>query len=372
MEDLELDADGQQNSGAPQAVRKSISLNLTKKTKLKTKSSVKSSKSRKDRRDRGDGEDIESKSSRRSKSSSEKRKDTTDEDDREDEELDWSHKVLLVGEKVQNPMIHICEICTLPILIYGRLSPCKHVFCLSCAEESNGACSRCDDRIDRIEPAGIGQIFVCSFGGSRNGVSGCRRSYLSQRDLIAHIKHRHEKEGSSIPDSELMRQQGVVRMPFLNAPPGMIVQPGISMQNTAQSTGLGNAVVLTGLQPGTQQPIVVDPNRVPLLMGAQAQFSSLPQGITLTQPQFQGAAYIPHSQNQFQTIPTQISTGLQSAQANAPRQADLQSSGMTRVTAPQQGISIRSQADWRNNAIPTGQDWSNQGRSGNYPQSYYK
>ena len=40
-------------------------------------------------------------------------------------------------------------------------------------------------------------MFVCSFGGSRYGISGCRRSYLSQRDLHAHIKRRHQAEGST-------------------------------------------------------------------------------------------------------------------------------------------------------------------------------
>ena len=40
-------------------------------------------------------------------------------------------------------------------------------------------------------------MFVCSFGGSRYGISGCRRSYLSQRDLHAHIKRRHQAEASA-------------------------------------------------------------------------------------------------------------------------------------------------------------------------------
>lgn len=60
ISDLELDADGHQNfmGGAPQAVRKTISLNLTKKTKQRTKSSTAKSKAKRDRRDRdGDGKD---------------------------------------------------------------------------------------------------------------------------------------------------------------------------------------------------------------------------------------------------------------------------------------------------------------------------
>lgn len=35
--------------------------------------------------------------------------------------LDWSHKVNLMGEKVLNPMIHCCDKCLKPILIYGRM-----------------------------------------------------------------------------------------------------------------------------------------------------------------------------------------------------------------------------------------------------------
>lgn len=45
----------------------------------------------------------------------------------------WSNKVNLIGEKVYKPKIHFCEHCNKPILIYGRLIPCKHVFCFTCA-----------------------------------------------------------------------------------------------------------------------------------------------------------------------------------------------------------------------------------------------
>ena len=38
----------------------------------------------------------------------------------------------------------------------------------------------------------MGSVYICSYGSSRHGFSGCRRSYLSQRDLQAHIKYRHE------------------------------------------------------------------------------------------------------------------------------------------------------------------------------------
>lgn len=46
--------------------------------------------------------------------------------------LKWTHKVLLIGEKVLNPMIHSCDTCLLPILHYGRmvrtiLFPTSHI-----------------------------------------------------------------------------------------------------------------------------------------------------------------------------------------------------------------------------------------------------
>ena len=44
-------------------------------------------------------------------------------------------QVNLVGKKVLNPMIHCCDQCLKPILIYGRMIPCKHVFCLGCAKQ---------------------------------------------------------------------------------------------------------------------------------------------------------------------------------------------------------------------------------------------
>jgi len=115
--------------------------------------------------------------------------------------LDWDHAVNLVGKKVLNPMIHCCDKCLKPILIYGRMIPCKHVFCLGCAKEEVSSCPRCGDKVSRVEQAGLGNIFLCTQGGSRYGNSGCRRTYLSNRDLQAHIAHRHKekaaKEGQS-------------------------------------------------------------------------------------------------------------------------------------------------------------------------------
>lgn len=109
--------------------------------------------------------------------------------------LKWDHKVNLIGEKVLNPMIHCCNQCdnVKPILIYGRMIPCKHVFCLKCGrdEPCPKACPRCKEKVVRVEQSGLGTVFMCTHGGSRYGTTGCRRTYLSQRDLQAHINHRH-------------------------------------------------------------------------------------------------------------------------------------------------------------------------------------
>lgn len=106
--------------------------------------------------------------------------------------LNWDHKVSLIGEKVLNPMIYICDQCDKPILIYGRMIPCKHVFCLKCARSENlKICPRCKEKAVRVEQTGLGTVFMCTHGGTRYGSTGCRRTYLSQRDLQAHINHRH-------------------------------------------------------------------------------------------------------------------------------------------------------------------------------------
>lgn len=97
--------------------------------------------------------------------------------------LRWGHPVNLLGEKVLNPMIHCCDQCLRPVLIYGRMIPCKHVFCLACAKRENKVCPRCNEKVARVEQTGLGTVFMCTHGGTRYGNTGCRRTYLSQRDL---------------------------------------------------------------------------------------------------------------------------------------------------------------------------------------------
>jgi E3 ubiquitin-protein ligase Hakai len=44
-------------------------------------------------------------------------------------------------------------------------------------------CPRCLEKVTRVEQTGLGTVFMCTHGGTRYGNTGCRRTYLSQRDL---------------------------------------------------------------------------------------------------------------------------------------------------------------------------------------------
>ena len=116
-------------------------------------------------------------------------------------QLDWDHPVSLIGEKVPSPRIHICEICDKPILIYGRMLPCKHVFCLTCARDET-CCSNCGEQVARVEQTGLGTVYMCCFGVAGNP---CKRTYLSQRDLQAHVDHRHVKPKDDPKDRACFR-----------------------------------------------------------------------------------------------------------------------------------------------------------------------
>lgn len=56
---------------------------------------------------------------------------------------------------------------------------------------------RCEENVQRIEQSALGTVFVCSYGGPKHGDGGCRRTYLSHRDLQAHIYHRHMRTDSA-------------------------------------------------------------------------------------------------------------------------------------------------------------------------------
>lgn len=80
---------------------------------------------------------------------------------------------------------HSCAVCGFPIAVYGRLLPCTHALCLTCAEEASGAgCPRCAKAVERVERVDdTDGVFVCTF-------DGCGRTYLNEYSLGEHQKLR--------------------------------------------------------------------------------------------------------------------------------------------------------------------------------------
>uniref|UniRef100_G3U347 RING-type E3 ubiquitin transferase n=1 Tax=Loxodonta africana TaxID=9785 RepID=G3U347_LOXAF len=119
-------------------------------------------------------------------------------------------KINIIGEK-DDLLVHFCDKCELPIKIYGRIIPCKHAFCYACAvlygEKGKKVCPGCSYPVLRIEEYRRGSIFMCST------VERCKRTYLSQRDLKAHIEHRHKRAGEPVPRASLERVHPRVASP---------------------------------------------------------------------------------------------------------------------------------------------------------------
>nr|XP_012377573.2 E3 ubiquitin-protein ligase CBLL2 [Dasypus novemcinctus] len=104
-------------------------------------------------------------------------------------------KINIIGEKDCLP-VHFCEKCELPIKIYGRMIPCKHVFCYGCAilykKKGDKTCPGCSNPVLRTEKHSRGSVFMCGT------IQGCKRTYLSERDLQAHVNHRHKRAGKPV------------------------------------------------------------------------------------------------------------------------------------------------------------------------------
>merc|ERR1712223_1928296 len=243
-------------------------------------------------------------------------------------DLTWDHKVNLIGKKVVNPMIHNCDKCKKPILIYGRMIPCKHVFCLSCATQSltpsaTSTCPRCGDKVVRVEQAGLGSIYMCSHGGSRYGSNGCRRTYLSQRDLQAHIQHRHMKQqqqsafagttSAAAAPNQLAQQNS-------HSSSNQLIVPAVNQLPSAQEIAAATAAIVANRKrqehqqhPAQSSSITPVTNMTPQHSHTQAtgyqQFSHPPphQGTTTTTYPYNTPAQVKHQQSNLITVPIQDS-----------------------------------------------------------------
>ncbi|RWR90360.1 E3 ubiquitin-protein ligase Hakai [Cinnamomum micranthum f. kanehirae] len=88
------------------------------------------------------------------------------------------------SRRVPCERVHFCVQCDFPIAIYGRLSPCDHVFCLECAR-SDSSCYLCDERIQRIQTIKmLEEIYICA-------APHCFKSFLKRTEFMAHIHDNH-------------------------------------------------------------------------------------------------------------------------------------------------------------------------------------
>lgn len=81
-------------------------------------------------------------------------------------------------------------------------------------------CPGCGDPVQYIEQCTRGTLFMCSI------VQGCKRMYLSQRNLQTHINHHHRRAGKPVTHALLEN----VYLPIEPSPTGIydrfIMSPG--------------------------------------------------------------------------------------------------------------------------------------------------
>eukprot|EP00039_Didymoeca_costata_P030631 m.30630 g.30630 ORF g.30630 m.30630 type:complete len:471 (+) comp8220_c0_seq1:1816-3228(+) len=107
--------------------------------------------------------------------------------------LDWTHELSQNrGKIVRKGYVHMCERCDAPILIYGRLMPCNHIFCGACAKNFVlKVCIRCGERVESVETFEIGrELFICR-EATAVGRGLCGKCHFSLEDLRAHQEKVH-------------------------------------------------------------------------------------------------------------------------------------------------------------------------------------
>ncbi|CAM6007348.1 unnamed protein product [Sphagnum balticum] len=131
-----------------------------------------------------------------------------------------SFVINLVGVKARRrpgDKVHICVRCNFPIAVYGRLDPCEHVYCLTCAK-LDSTCFLCDERVVRIQKMDVLEgIFIC-------GAPSCLRSFLARPDFEWHVADSHGPLLHPEPDQTFPFQSPVPSNPPLTPIPQAKVQ----------------------------------------------------------------------------------------------------------------------------------------------------
>lgn len=196
---------------------------------------------------------------------------------------------------------------------------------MACGKKEQKQCPRCLDKVTRVEQTGLGTVFMCTHGGTRYGQSGCRRTYLSQRDLQAHINHRHVSTMAQQPVDVVETERTIqARTKTANDPrSGGGIQPNLRRSTPMQSTGVRTNLITVPIQESA--PPVHE--NIPT---TQNYYNQYPQTATYSQtlppmhipppqqPQYYAA---PPSYSPAQSYPAYSGTTATAAQYAVPAQA---------------------------------------------------
>ncbi|CAF1228029.1 unnamed protein product [Rotaria magnacalcarata] len=109
----------------------------------------------------------------------------------------WDFRTNLIGKRIKETKPLCCLSCRYPVLLVGRLMPCKHAaFCLQCANKCKNDrrnCPKCNDAITDVEKIEAKNLILCCHGAHLHSQDACLRGYTSLRDLQAHVHRRHEQ-----------------------------------------------------------------------------------------------------------------------------------------------------------------------------------
>ena len=100
---------------------------------------------------------------------------------------------------------------------------------------------RCGNKVQKVEKSALGTVFVCVFGAPKHDTNGCRRTYLSLRDLQSHVAHRHLPKTTS--DSKTSHSAPLTSSHTVNLPlPLTQQQAAIQGQGTAGNVSAVHSV----------------------------------------------------------------------------------------------------------------------------------
>ncbi|XP_024518685.1 E3 ubiquitin-protein ligase CBLL2-like [Selaginella moellendorffii] len=112
-------------------------------------------------------------------------------------------EIKILGYAVQRrngDKVHICTRCNFPIAIYGRLHPCEHIFCLTCARKDS-ICFLCDEKVSRVRKIeALDGVFIC-------GAPRCLKSFLEKQAFEHHVKDQHK---DLVPGTNMKHEEKMI------------------------------------------------------------------------------------------------------------------------------------------------------------------